>query len=857
MYSEKNIFKMIFPLNCLFLGDAPARAIQVKISDTIIVDNCTTKYEDITVSDVKSLILSKKGVSYSPDNLNLWKVDRDSVIKNIELLNPFSTENDIKEKLGGELMQPLLYLNEYFIEDSFKDKKSKSAIHIIVQHLTTTTETVKTVKDAIDIALKKVKEETGTDRPNDEMPFMDRDTNQAITKIIRNIENRLKGSKAKTDFDMLFSGRAPGIGKTRYRDELFKRLKNNQNWVPPEWENKLHIRRIYLDLGNGCKLDSYDDDLTPTVIIGLRIAYVFFIEKKFILSFTNFRDRVWKYRDIFKIPNVFDCIYAHLISQSNIQLFVFFHIDEFQNIDLWEDDAIKNRKMAKKQLFKEMINDLAPFMLAPQSLIYVQTFLSGTAPQVVISNKESSRVSFIFADCPQLSFRAMLNIANHYAQKYDAEKFNCGSYKWMLCQPFLQLLEDTRGLPRALQYVFEVCFEIETDRKKFFGDIHKQHFNTIFYNVKHRLQERYNIYGTIEKNKKLALELLYHSIDAIPVKRKTCLDPSNKDCTIENLEHDAHIILSPCDDTFSEFTIKMPFFFVCLYNDKLKIVEFSLEETFRVQNTMHWQDCELFVAQYEAFRTNLLMERGKRTVHLVELYHGVFGTVSTKNIEVRLKKLSVCQAQEQFPCLKLTEKGTAKSIPWEEGEVVVVNGASAEWRDSFRVLQTVQGDRLFSIHQTKYDYNSATYTLNNLYKEVIKNYVTSINTKKELFDKLAKHCHIMIVFTTQPFYETVSCDECFIISCSNFEQYFGPVFSSRATFALTKNINPNFSESQRMVKCLPGVSDVTAEEIIRNRPYKSEDDFFKKHGRAKRGMEKNERENSEKKIKLDFYPFNV
>ncbi|PKB94568.1 hypothetical protein RhiirA5_404804, partial [Rhizophagus irregularis] len=234
---------MIFPLNCLFLGDAPARAIQVKISDTIIVDNCTTKYEDITVSDVKSLILSKKGVSYSPDNLNLWKVDRDSVIKNIELLNPFSTENDIKEKLGGELMQPLLYLNEYFIEDSFKDKKSKSAIHIIVQHLTTTT-----VKDAIDIALKEVKEETGTDRPNDEMPFMDRDTNQAITKIIRNIENRLKGSKAKTDFDMLFSGGAPGIGKTRYGDELFKRLENNQNWVPPEWENKLHIRRIYLDL---------------------------------------------------------------------------------------------------------------------------------------------------------------------------------------------------------------------------------------------------------------------------------------------------------------------------------------------------------------------------------------------------------------------------------------------------------------------------------------------------------------------------------------------------------------------------------------------------------------------------------
>ncbi|UZO28613.1 uncharacterized protein OCT59_022130 [Rhizophagus irregularis] len=142
---RKKYFQNDIPLKLSIYGDAPARAIQVKISDTIIVDNCTTKYEDITVSDRH---------------------------RNIELLNPFSTENDIKEKLGGELMQPLLYLNEYFIEDSFKDKKSKSAIHIIVQHLTTTT-----VKDAIDIALKKVKEETGTDRPNDEMPFMDRDTN--------------------------------------------------------------------------------------------------------------------------------------------------------------------------------------------------------------------------------------------------------------------------------------------------------------------------------------------------------------------------------------------------------------------------------------------------------------------------------------------------------------------------------------------------------------------------------------------------------------------------------------------------------------------------------------------------------
>ncbi|CAG8684974.1 1627_t:CDS:1, partial [Acaulospora morrowiae] len=214
--------------------------------------------------------------------------------------------------------------------------------------------------------------------------------------------------------------------------------------------------------------------------------------------------------------------------------------------------------------------------------------------------------------------------------------------------------------------------------------------------------------------------------------------------------------------------------------------------------------------------------------------------------------------QEQFPCLKLTEKDSAKSIPWEEGEDVIVNGVSAKWGDSFRVLESVQGDRFLSIHQAKYDYNSPTFTLKDLLNEHIKNCESSaFNTTKQLFDKLADYRHITIVFTTQPFYEIVPYDNCFIISCNNFEQYFGPVFSSRATFALTKNINPNFSELQRMVECLPGVGDVTAENIITNRPYKSKDDFFKKHNRAKRGNEKHEHENSEKKLKLDFYPFNV
>ena len=132
------------------------------------------------------------------------------------------------------------------------------------------------------------------------------------------------------------------------------------------------------------------------------------------MKFETFRSQVWEYREMFNISNVFGSIYDHLndlILQPNQQLFVFLHIDEFQLIDEWESVAVNERKIAKKHLFKEMVDGLAPFMLGSPSRIFVQPFLSGTAPQVVLSVKESSKVSFRFINCPQLSLSAMINIA--------------------------------------------------------------------------------------------------------------------------------------------------------------------------------------------------------------------------------------------------------------------------------------------------------------------------------------------------------------------------------------------------------------------------------------------------------------
>jgi hypothetical protein len=74
---------------------------------------------------------------------------------------------------------------------------------------------------------------------------------------------------------------------------------------------------------------------------------------------------------------------------------------------------------------------------------------------------------------------------------------------------------------------------------------------------------------------------------------------------------------------------------------------------------------------------------------------------------------------------------------------------------------------------------------------------------------------------------------------------------------MTRDINPNFSDCSWMENELPGVGKTIAGQIVEARPHLSEDDFYNKFSRVKRSIEKYEEKNPGKKVKLDFYPFNV
>ncbi|CAG8631705.1 7414_t:CDS:1 [Paraglomus occultum] len=281
---------------------------------------------------------------------------------------------------------------------------------------------------------------------------------------------------------------------------------------------------------------------------------------------------------------------------------------------------------------------------------------------------------------------------------------------------------------------------------------------------------------------------------------------------------------------------------------------------------MYWQEWELFVAFHVAFHTNLMIKCGKQTAYLKDLYCGAHGTQATLDLEVNLKDLSVYLAQEQFPCSILTDKFNSETINWENGENLIVNGSSAKWGDVF-VVRTITLnqptvitpglEKQLHIFQCKYDYLSEEFTSEDLANEEIKNLENSIATQGDLRHKLAEHCHITILFTTQPFTPGISRDSSLVIAMDNFEKYFSPVFTSRAVFFSTKDVNPNFSELKRMEKYIPGVSEVTSKEVVENQPYISKDDFYEKHSQAKRGMEDYKQKHPGKKRKLSFYPFDA
>ncbi|KAF9347431.1 hypothetical protein BGX26_001074 [Mortierella sp. AD094] len=216
-------------LFCLVDGQPTSQVFEVEID------------RNACISRLKDAIKAKKSKAFrdiDADGFTLWHVSLPISPKKIIL-----SELTPDEK-GRRLDDP-----SSEIEEVFGAEPQKKTIHVIVKP-----------QQVNDVINKVVLNLAGLPAiwPEDDMPLMDLDFKGAITWITKNVENNVRGSTSKPDFHMLVSGGAPGI-----------------------------------DFGTGIRLvEMYYNILDPSIIIGLRIAYCYFVEGKYDMRFEVFRDRV-------------------------------------------------------------------------------------------------------------------------------------------------------------------------------------------------------------------------------------------------------------------------------------------------------------------------------------------------------------------------------------------------------------------------------------------------------------------------------------------------------------------------------------------------------------------------------------
>ena len=107
-----------------------------------------------------------------------------------------------------------------------------------------------------------------------------------------------------------------------------------------------------LDFSNGYRLGDLDKNLSPSKILGIRLAHAYFVvEKGLNLDFPSFFFLCLQHIELFSIEAVFHAIRVDLNLAKDIPLFVLLHIDEVQTIFDYE----MRKYPSKDRIFKDLM----------------------------------------------------------------------------------------------------------------------------------------------------------------------------------------------------------------------------------------------------------------------------------------------------------------------------------------------------------------------------------------------------------------------------------------------------------------------------------------------------------------------
>ncbi|CAG8658755.1 6016_t:CDS:2, partial [Ambispora leptoticha] len=656
----------------------------------------------------------------------------------------------------------------------------------------------------------------------EDIPLQGRDFANDLKIIKKNVTNSewKSGTVAKTDYRILVAGGTAGIGKTRYGRELFKKLEQDVN-LQESIEKPISFVYLLLDFSNGLKLNEDDSELSIQILVGLRIAYAFFIWNNYDVEFTIFRQtvRLLKLTSRFNSSTVIAGIHKHLNLSVDRLLFLFLHIDEFQTIfefSGWKADMRKDKNGKPKGIFKAMLYEVAQFMVG-SNIYFVQPFLSGTAPQEVIRQKEPTMYSFEFVDCSLLNMQARINIMNHFATKSGfSEK------TWNLQERMYFLLCDTGGLPRAIQCLLECCFGKKYERTDvFFENISSLDYSDIYNDVARGLDTMYGIKQWVFENKELVEVIIDRCLAIIPSRRPDLLSPNRSD-TLESLERDQHLVLTDYSID-GRVLITVPPIFINIYIRALSPPTSTLKMSFLPGWAMEWKGFEIFVAEYVAFRISALFRLGHKTVALKNIFRGAYGSSTLLNKKVELRNTTVKQLRNKFPMTASATDKQFENVDIKSG--MIVNGDKASFADSFIVFEK---SKLIVGIQNKL--RKGSFEVSDMQKEHDKN-VTAIKEAPPEFD-INDYTVITVFILSANFKGDIAgyckkpLQDCLMICRHNFEDFFGHVFSCRIALQIARERNPNFTPPDHWLTVSTKIPDSIVNQVSKKRPFYSPQDLY-------------------------------
>lgn len=526
---------------------------------------------------------------------------------------------------------------------------------------------------------------------------------------------------------------------------------------------------MLLDFGSDVSLGVTEASLDAETILGLRLAYVHFVEGKYREGFLDFHYRALKYRDLFTISGVIIAIRQDLKLPEQRPLFLFLHVDEFQKIFeyrwqgtpegncpapptdagirltgdrteclMTEGRTTEDRTTEGLCLFREMVRSLGSFMSGAIKPDMIQTFLSGTARKDVTQAMEPTSYSFKLFKCPTLSMGACYDIMGHFTALAGVRP--C---QWMPKMAFFHLLSATGGLPRALQLLLEELFGRQQEKCNTFKDTVENigmNADRIFMKVANNLDICYSISAFANTHKELVHALVRLWIFRQPSPRTHVPSDLFPNLNLDVLERDAHMILEDSDDAHRNVLVRIPFFFLHIYNKTIDKVWNRVRSAFLHDwvEDREWAFLEHLIAEYEVVRTNLLIGAGRKTATLGEI---------TKNMDT-IEKIR---------------------------------------EDSLVAHQGIKQARTITVLVTTADITD--HALQQLYKSFP--------------------------------------DKCLLNYRRNFTTFFGDTFGISATVASPKDLSWNFA-TRETLKRKHKLGDKVVKQILKNVPYRSYDDLIRK-----------------------------